>query len=62
MESVLYSIYALVFESEISLVRRAHSFDILIHQQLARKYRTHALSMKYSTYIQRAREEELLFT
>ena len=56
MESVLCSIYALVFESEISLVR------FLIHQQLARKYRTHALSMKYSTYIQRAREEELFFT
>ena len=43
MESALYSIYALVvFVSEILLVR------FLIRQQLVRKYRTPALSMKYS--------------
>ena len=41
MESALYGIYALVvFVSENSLVR------FLIRQQLARKYRTRALSMK----------------
>ena len=46
MESALYSIYALVvFVSEISLVR------FLIRQQLVRKYRAPALSMKYSIYI-----------
>ena len=42
MESALYGIYALVFVSEISLVR------FLIHKQLVRKYRTSTLSMKYS--------------
>ena len=43
MESALYGIYALVvFVSEILLVR------FLIRQQLVRKYRTPALSMKYS--------------
>ena len=42
MESALYGIYALVlFASEISLVR------FLIRQQLVRKYRKRALSMKY---------------
>ena len=42
MESALYGIYALVlFASEISLVR------FLIRQQLERKYRKRALSMKY---------------
>ena len=46
MESSLYGIYALVvFVSEILLVR------FLIRQQLVRKYRTPALSMKYSLYI-----------
>ena len=46
MESALYGIYALVaFVSEILLVR------FLIRQQLVRKYRTPALSMKYSLYI-----------
>ena len=45
MESALYSIYALVFESEISLVR------FLIRQQLVRQCRAPALSMKYSLYI-----------
>ena len=45
MESALYGIYALVvFVSEISLVR------FLIRQQLVRKYRTPALSMKYSLH------------
>ena len=47
MESALYmySIYALVvFVSEILLVR------FLTRQQLVRKYRTPALSMKYSLY------------
>ena len=45
MESALYGIYALVvFVSEILLVR------FLIRQQLVRKYRTPALSMKYSLY------------
>ena len=45
MESVLYGIYALVvFVSEILLVR------FLLRQQLVRKYRTPALSMKYSLY------------
>ena len=43
MESALYGIYALVvFVSEIERVR------FLIRQQLVRKYRTPALSMKYS--------------
>ena len=46
MESALYGIYALVvFVSEILLVR------FLIRQQLVRKYRTPALSMKYSLFI-----------
>ena len=46
MESALYGIYALVvFVSERSLVR------FLIRQQLVRKYRTPALSMKYSLYM-----------
>ena len=45
MESAMYSIYALVFVSEILLVR------FLIRQQLVRKYRTPALSMKYSLYM-----------
>ena len=45
MESALYGIYALVVSvSEISLVR------FLIRQQLVRKYRTPALSMKYSLF------------
>ena len=44
MESALYGIYALVFVSEILLVR------FLIRQQLVRKYRTPALSMKYSLF------------
>ena len=44
MESALYGIYALVFVSEILLVR------FLIRQQLVRKYRTPALSMKYSLH------------
>ena len=45
MESALYGIYALVvFVSEILLVR------FLIRQQLVCKYRTPALSMKYSLY------------
>ena len=50
MESALYDIYALVvFVSEILLVRCAHSFaGFLIRQQLVRKYRAPALSMKYS--------------
>ena len=44
MESALYGIYALdVFVSEILLVR--------LRPQLARKYRTPALSMKYSLYL-----------
>ena len=43
MESALYGIYPLVvFVSEISLVR------FLIQKQLVCKYRTPALSMKYS--------------
>ena len=47
MESALHSTYALVvFVSEIERVR------FLIRQQLVRKYRTPALSMKYSLYIQ----------
>ena len=47
MESALYGIYALVvFVSEILLVR------FLIRQQLVRKYRTPALSMKYSLFMQ----------
>ena len=42
MESVLYSIYALVFESEISLVRRAHSFDFwYINNSRVNTVRTH---------------------
>ena len=47
MESALYGIYALVvFTSSLrSLVR------FLIRQQLVRKYRTPALSMKYSLFI-----------
>ena len=46
MESALYGIYALVvFVSEILLVR------FLIRQQLVRKYRTSALSMKYSLFV-----------
>ena len=46
MESALYGIYALVvFVSEIERVR------FLIRQQLVRKYRTPALSMKYSLLI-----------
>ena len=46
MESALYGIYPLVvFVSEISLVR------FLIQKQLVCKYRTPALSMKYSLYI-----------
>ena len=46
MESDLYGIYALVvFVSEILLVR------FLIRQQLVRKYRTPALSMKYSLFL-----------
>ena len=45
MESALYGIYALVFVSEILLVR------FLIRQQLVRKYRTPALSMKYSLFV-----------
>ena len=44
MESALYGIYALVFVSEILLVR------FLIRQQLERKYRTPAFSMKYSLF------------
>ena len=41
MESALYGIYSLVvFVSGNSLVR------FLIHEQLVRKYRTRALSMK----------------
>ena len=40
MESALHGICALVFVSENSLVR------FLIRQQLVRKYRTRALSMK----------------
>ena len=45
MESDLYGIYALVvFVSEILLVR------FLIRQQLVHKYRTPALSMKYSLF------------
>ena len=48
MESALYGIYALVvFVSEILLVR------FLIRQQLVRKYRTPALSMKYSLFLTR---------
>ena len=52
MESALYDIYALaVFVSEILLVRCAHSFDFpVIRQQLLHKYRTPALSMKYSLF------------
>ena len=51
MESALYGIYALVvFVSEILLVRCVHSFLFLIRQQLVRKCRTPALSMKYSLY------------
>ena len=46
MEIALYGIYTLVvFVSEILLVR------FLIRQQLVRKYRTPALSMKYSLYL-----------
>ena len=45
MESALYGIYTLVvFVSEMSLVR------FLIRQQLVRKYRMPALSMKYSLF------------
>ena len=48
MESALYGIYALlVFVSEI-LTRSLRSLvRFLIRQQLVRKYRTPALSMKY---------------
>ena len=46
MESALYGIYALVFVSEILLVR------FLIRQKLVRKYRTPALSVKYSLFLQ----------
>ena len=49
MESALYGIYTLVFVSEILLVR----FRFLIRQQLVRKYRTPALSMKYSLYTEK---------
>ena len=53
MESALYGICALVvFVSEILLVRRAHSFDFWYVNNV-RKYRTPALSMKYSLYIYR---------
>ena len=46
MESALYGIYALVvFVSEIERVR------FLIRQQLVRKYRTRALSLKYSIFL-----------
>ena len=47
MESALYGMHALVVSaSEVLLVR------FLIRQQLVRKYRTPALSMKYSLYIE----------
>ena len=48
MESALYGIYALVvFVSENSLVRYAHSFVFwYANTELVRKYRTRALSMK----------------
>ena len=48
MESALYGIYALVvFVSEILLVLCASLVRFLIRQQLVRKYRTPALSLKY---------------
>ena len=51
MESALSGIYALVV-----LDKKSHSFAaltrrFLIRQQLVRKYRTPALSTKYSIYI-----------
>ena len=47
MESALYCIYAIVvFVSEIERVR------FLIQKQRLRKYRTPALSMKYSLFIE----------
>ena len=52
VNGLAYGIYPLVvFVSEISLVRCAHSFDLLIQKQLVCKYRTPALSMKYSLCI-----------
>ena len=47
MESALYGIYALVFVSEILLVRFAHSFDFWYVNNSCIN-RTPALSMKYS--------------
>ena len=44
MQSASYGIYPLVFVSEIERVR------FLIRQQLVCKYRTPALSMKYSLF------------
>ena len=55
MESALYGIYALVFVSR-NLTRSLRSLvRFLIRQQLVRKYRTPALSMKYSLYLHCAR-------
>ena len=50
MESALYGIYALfVFVSNLTRSLRS-LVRFLIRQQLVRKYRTPALSMKYSLY------------
>ena len=53
MESALYGIYALFFFFCIrNLTRSRHSLvRFLIRQQVVRKYRTSALSMKYSLYV-----------
>ena len=57
MESALYGIYALVR----NLTRSLRSLvQFLIRQQLVRKYRTPALSMKYSLYTGWARKVKLI--
>ena len=49
MESALYGIYALVVFVSKNLTRSLRSLvRFLIRQQLVRKYRTPALSIKYS--------------
>ena len=52
MESALYDIYARVVSVSENLTRSLRSLvRFLIRQQLVRKYRTPALSMKYSLSI-----------
>ena len=50
MESVLYGIYALVFVSQMSLVRYAHSFYFwYVNNSCVNIVRPHFRPMEYST-------------